>query len=646
MMYVGGGGGVGLVVAALLHFVAATQSHDTAVLPVLLIPGYASTQLHAWRSERCSGLGHDVAVGDRVWINLAHLIGQKECWLKCMSLRLEDQGDVSCKLRAGEGISSIAELAPGLVTGPMSIVWRNVIEALTDHFDLGPHQLMVASYDWRLPPSKLQERDHYFYTLQQKIEDAVVQNKSPGIVVLAHSLGNNVFRYFLEWLRRQFDSPAAYQTWLDSHIASYFAVGAPFLGSAESIESLTSGSSVTLPLGRESLRQLQVTFGSMQWMLPFPRAPDDPKANETLITVRFLTKAEAYTTENFTLADITNGRFHRAMQTADPRFHDLAYLYDQYYTNDPVLNPHSPWERPPIKSVYIVYGTGLPVSPFLRYEHSSSIGRWELTSVMGEGPDPTTCFKTGDGTVGYDSLSWGHTWLGQKGDSIRVTRIPQAPFFTDDDVSTTHSTRLEYSSYTHDQPQHGGVCVAPSKQPQNATSTGGRRGFLSDMMWSGEPDPSITFYEYTDTRTHTSVWELDRVQHREILSHPAFLRELKHELQQAFATGRAHASKSFRPPHHDSDCYWNYLGAQCAYSEYCQYDYKFGDVTLDQSCRIKTTNTGGPTETNDRGPQDAHQGVYPPTGPQSLMGEPLFKHILSDYTSQCGTHKAHDRMAP
>ncbi|ETV68187.1 hypothetical protein, variant 1 [Aphanomyces astaci] len=528
-----------------------------------------------------------------------------------MSLRVEDQADISCKLRAGEGISSIAELAPGLLTGPMSIVWRNVIETLTGHFDLGPHQLMVASYDWRLPPSKLQERDHFFYTLQQKIEDAVVQNQSQGIVVLAHSLGNNVFRYFLEWLQRQLHTPDAYQTWLDSHIASYFAVGSPFLGSSESIEALTSGSSVTLPLAKESLRQLQVTFGSTQWMLPFPRSPDDPKANEVLVTVRPLTNTATYTSENFTLADITNGRFHRAMQAWDPHFNDLAYLFDRYYTNDPVLNPHTPWTRPPIKAVYIIYGTGLPVRHRFTLTQTE-VGRWETSLVSAEAPDPTTCFKTGDGTVGYDSLSWGHTWLGNPGDVIGITRIPQAPYFTAQDVVTTQSNRVQFSSYSHDQPPPTGGFGCSNQSG---------RAFLSDIMWPGGADPSITFYEYTDSHTHTSVWELDEVPHREILSHPSFLRELKHELQQTFATGRAHAPKAFRPPHHDADCYWNYLWAQCAFEEYCQYEYKFGDVTLDQSCRIKRTSTGPAQSSREM--------------PTTLTDAPLFKHVLHEYAGQC-----------
>ncbi|CAK4757743.1 unnamed protein product [Aphanomyces euteiches] len=550
-----------VLASAFATYAAAAPEED--ILPVLIIPGYASSQLHAWRSERCGALGQDVSIGDRVWVNVAHLIAQKDCWIKCMSLHVEDQSDVSCKLRAGEGISSIAELAPGLFTGPMSIVWRNVIETLTGHFDLGPHQLLVASYDWRLPPSKLQERDLYFYSMQQKIEDAVGKSGSRGIVVLAHSLGNSVFRYFLAWLKKQIPDDEAYQRWIDRHIASYFAVGAPFLGSTEIVEAVTAGGTVSIPLSKETLRELQVTYGSTQWMLPFPRDVNDAKANETLVTIHYKSEDTGFMT---------------------------AYSKSQ------------------VRHRLTLTQTGP--------------GQWETSAAEGEEPDPDSCDKTGDGTVSYDSLSWGHTWLGQNGDTINVTRIPQAPFFNAAKTVSKQATRLRYSTYESSCSYDRRNAAQP--RPKASTNS----GFLTDMIWSTTDEPAITFFEYTDSKSHTSVWELDQVPHREILTNPAFLRELKHELEQTFITG-GHASKTFRPPHHDTDCYWNYLRARCEYGEYCQYDYKFGDVTLDQSCRIKKTLGRIWLE---------HQQSLPPTKrvkPDHRIAEPVFKHMLHEYAGQC-----------
>lgn len=85
-----------------------------------------------------------------------------------MKLDIRTQADNTCRLRAGEGIASIAELDPGYVTGPLSTVWRSLIEELVEDFDLPPEKLLVASYDWRLPPSRLQERDCFFLKLKWK----------------------------------------------------------------------------------------------------------------------------------------------------------------------------------------------------------------------------------------------------------------------------------------------------------------------------------------------------------------------------------------------------------------------------------------------------------------------------------------------
>jgi hypothetical protein len=54
-------------------------------------------------------------------------------------------------------------------------------------------------------------------------ETALKLHGGPSIVY-AHSLGNQVFRYFLEWLKLEI-APKHYTRWLDQHIHAYFAVG-------------------------------------------------------------------------------------------------------------------------------------------------------------------------------------------------------------------------------------------------------------------------------------------------------------------------------------------------------------------------------------------------------------------------------------
>ena len=62
-------------------------------------------------------------------------------------------------------------------------------------------------YDWRLSPDKLEDRDGFLTLTRRRIEAAVESNGKPGIMV-AHSMGNLVFRYFLEWMREQLKEEA------------------------------------------------------------------------------------------------------------------------------------------------------------------------------------------------------------------------------------------------------------------------------------------------------------------------------------------------------------------------------------------------------------------------------------------------------
>jgi phospholipid:diacylglycerol acyltransferase len=84
--------------------------------------------------------------------------------------------------------------------------------------------------DWRLAPSLLEERDSFFSTLKLKIEVSVRRHKRPAIM-MAHSMGNLVFLYFIDWLRDVDKPPGGHERWLDKHIWSFVGFAAPLLGS-------------------------------------------------------------------------------------------------------------------------------------------------------------------------------------------------------------------------------------------------------------------------------------------------------------------------------------------------------------------------------------------------------------------------------
>ncbi|GFP91594.1 phospholipid--sterol o-acyltransferase [Phtheirospermum japonicum] len=125
-------------------------------------------------------------------------------------------------IRPDSGLSAITELGPGYITGPLSSVWKDWVKWCIE-FGIEANAIIVVPYDWRLSPDKLGERDLYFHKLKLTFEIALKLCGGPSIV-FAHSLVNNVFRYFLEWLKLRI-APKMYIKWLDEHIHAYFAVG-------------------------------------------------------------------------------------------------------------------------------------------------------------------------------------------------------------------------------------------------------------------------------------------------------------------------------------------------------------------------------------------------------------------------------------
>merc|ERR1712096_282844 len=57
--------------------------------------------------------------------------------------------------------------------------------------------------------------------------------------------------------------------------------------------------------------------------------------------------------------DIANGNLFRDMMDHDPLAATTLQQLHKFYLDDPVLNPFTLWERPPIKMVVCAYGVGL-----------------------------------------------------------------------------------------------------------------------------------------------------------------------------------------------------------------------------------------------------------------------------------------------
>lgn len=99
--------------------------------------------------------------------------------------------------------------------------------------------------------------------------------------------------------------------------------------------------------------------------MPIPSGLNSVKDDEVLIAVRsqqgLIPGDDQVLLRNYTSADIASGQLFRDMSAHDPIFAKLEVMRQKFYVQDSVLDFFKPWERPPIASVYGVYGVNVPV---------------------------------------------------------------------------------------------------------------------------------------------------------------------------------------------------------------------------------------------------------------------------------------------
>ncbi|CAM6094433.1 unnamed protein product [Calypogeia fissa] len=618
---------VAIFSAAILHVEATGVDKriwgaGASKLSGLIIPGFASTRLRAWTLLDCPYSPLNFSPLDPVWVDVRKVLSVLNCWLKCMVLDPVTQADhPECKSRPDSGLSAITELDPGYITGPASSVWREWVNWCVE-FGIEADAIIAVPYDWRLSGSILEKRDLYFHRLKITFETTRKLKGGPSIV-FAHSLGNNVFRYFLEWLKLEV-APKDYLQWLDDHVHAYYAVGAPLLGSAETIKAMLSGLTFGLPIGEGTARVMSNSFSSSLWMLPIsPHCHPQPNHSQewgdgepkttshyicdgkedgvgnmgwpvNVVTVDLPPHSEmvAYPTgsdppiaiaqcglperRSYTARQIADGTFLREIAEVDPTCNATLGHLIKYYMEDPVLNPLTPWDRPPIKNVYCMYGVDLKTE--IGY-HFAPNGKpypdnWLITDILYENEGGQLSSRSGgkvegrdrqssgDTTVPYHSLSYCKNWLGPQ---VNITRTPQRAHDILDVQQELNVEHVEWEDITPNM-----------SRERNAKY--------------------VTFYEDAVSRPgkKTAVWELDKVGHRNIVREPVFLRELWLETVHSYHEGakRTFVSKDKRDPLRDEDCYWDYGRARCGFSDRCEYRYVFGDIHLGQSCRLKASESG------------------------------------------------------
>jgi len=152
-----------------------------------------------------------------------------------------------------------------VATRQASYVFGPLIQNLADVGYNTSKNMVAASYDWRLPPHALEERDNYFSKLKKSIKGLRKFNNEK-VLLLTHSMGFKVVSYFLWWLQGQ-----GKQAWIDENIHGVLALAPPALGAPKLLRSLVSGDcklGLELFLSDEEARDITRSFGSSPWLFP------------------------------------------------------------------------------------------------------------------------------------------------------------------------------------------------------------------------------------------------------------------------------------------------------------------------------------------------------------------------------------------
>ncbi|XP_073260735.1 phospholipid--sterol O-acyltransferase isoform X2 [Populus alba] len=528
---------------------------DYSKLSGIIIPGFASTQLRAWSFLDCPYSPLDFNPLDLVWLDTTKLLSAVNCWLKCMLLDPYNQTDhPECKSRPDSGLSAITELDPGYITGPLSSVWKDWVKWCIE-FGIEANSIIAVPYDWRLSPSMLEERDLYFHRLKLTFETALKLRGGPSIV-FAHSLGNNVFRYFLEWLKLEI-APKHYNQWLDEHIHAYFAVGAPLLGAIETVKATFFGNTFGLPVSEGTARLMFNSFASSLWMMPF---------------------SKYCRTDNSYCRHFAGG-FRKGHHTYQCEEQEFRLNYSGWPTN--IVNIEIP-----------------SVRGFGAYPSVTELAQTNLSSMECGLPTQLSfsAREISDGTLfkaieDYESDSKRLLYQLKK----LVTILHRVASLT----LIIGSQPMSFMSLK-------GLCT-PGQGTWSKVILELQVGMIriSDTEHQHEEDivPNmtrsprvkyITYYEDSESipGRRTAVWELDKASHRNIVRSPALMRELWLQMWHDIHPGAKSkfVTKAKRGPLRDEDCYWDYGKARCSWSEYCEYRYLFGDVHLGQSCRLKNSS--------------------------------------------------------
>mmetsp|Transcript_31741 Transcript_31741/g.49648 ORF Transcript_31741/g.49648 Transcript_31741/m.49648 type:complete len:702 (-) Transcript_31741:47-2152(-) len=445
--------------------------------PIIIIPGLASTALEAWSTDKAAWMRERVWIdpfkigkmavfekvsqrfakketkkkpkkGGRESVSEHHLEQHDEDedtdeefrrkWLQHMVLAEDGFSDPpGIRVRAVAGLHGCDFLSDQPVVKQKSYVFGYLIAALLE-VGYDTNNLDAETYDWRLPPNKLNERDKYYVKLKNSIQ-TMREINGEKVVLLAHSMGNRVVQYFLRWVKIGIG-----QEWIDTNLHAYLALGPPFLGAPKSCRSVLSGDTMDLEvfLTGEEGRSMCRRSSSLPWLFPV----QEELLPDVISRIKEKQKSELPAlSKSGGSVRMTHKYVPHNLEETVSNYASKSWEYWQtFYQNDPLflmtLDQNATpavLQPPPISNLWVIYGVNLNTEVSFFYKPSSqeksrlvldpSADRYSGKKVFlnprglliagGIAYETKTTYqpniraqKSGDGTIPFSSLNYAFSW--------------------------------------------------------------------------------------------------------------------------------------------------------------------------------------------------------------------------------------------
>lgn len=259
-----------VVVLCLAACCSVAASEDTK-FPIILVPGLGGSVLESKLHNVSQP--NIVCSTDHDW-QVEWVTPQSVALIPCLLNNLVINYNVTTQLYQNQtgveirpynfgGLQGITALDPELpgATG----YFAKLIVALGEAGYREGTDLFGAPYDFRLAADGLLQIGWY-KRFQNLIEEAVSKQHGMPAVLITHSMGGLVTKYFLDMMAR--DPREAMTNWSQRHIAGLIAIATPWDGAVSALKGQISGDPFDLPLPHDLLHPVQKTSPSGPWLFP------------------------------------------------------------------------------------------------------------------------------------------------------------------------------------------------------------------------------------------------------------------------------------------------------------------------------------------------------------------------------------------